>query len=387
LNRIAWKGGVRAWRALIAEKWPLFALSAGSIAITLAAQKTAGAVATVLPFSLRLQNAFTSYVDYILKMFWPANLAVFYPYERPSQLVVAAAIGALSVLTALAVRAGRRRPYLLVGWFWYGGMLIPVIGLIQAGSQRMADRYSYLPLIGLFIIIAWGVPELIRSRAVQGVLAGLALLACATAARGQVRYWENNLTLWTHTVAVTSDNMRARNNLGVALADHGRYVEAITNYREALRIQPVFPDAMNNLGNALAATGKPAEAEESYRAALRINPGYIDARTGLASVLDDQGRISEAFAEYQELLRMKPDHAAAHNNFVAVLVKMGKLDDALREALEAVSLDGSKPDYHYNAGALLRSQGREDEARRQFEAALKLNPDFAEARTALGAAR
>ena len=295
-------------------------------------------------------------------------------------------LGLIGVSVAV-IWAGLRRPYLPVGWFWYLGTLVPVIGLVQVGSQPMADRYTYVPLIGLFIMVAWGVPDLLARWPLRSIAlpaaAALVISACAITAWGQVQYWENSTALWAHALEVTTGNYLAHNNLGNDLAKQGRFDEAMAHYSEALRIKPDYAFAHNNLGHALANQGRVSEAIAHYSEALRIEPGYADAHNNLGIVLADQGKLDEAIAHYSEALRIKPDFADAHNNLGIALAKHGKADEAIHEFLEALRIKPDYPEAHNNLGVVLASEGRVSEAISQYSEALRLKPDYQEARRSL----
>jgi tetratricopeptide (TPR) repeat protein len=241
------------WLPLVIEKLPLFALAAASSAATYLVQQRGGAVATldVLPLGTRLANAVLSYVAYIRQMLWPAHLAVFNPFPRDVRVSwVVVALLALACTSVLVLRF-RRYPYLLVGWFWYVGTLVPVIGLIQVGMQAMADRYSYVPLIGLFIIMAWSVPDLFSRRTawrwVMPAAAFAVTLACVVLARAQARSWANNMTLWTRALEANPDNYRAHAEVGAMLANQGESDEAFEHFQICVRLEPSFPEARYNL--------------------------------------------------------------------------------------------------------------------------------------------
>jgi tetratricopeptide (TPR) repeat protein len=291
----------RALFRLALEKLPLFLLAAASSAITIKAQRMDGALdATVLPLGARLANALVSYVGYIYSMVWPDRLAVLYPHPGesiPVWRVVAAAL-ALVCVTALAIRWSRKFPYLVVGWLWYLGTLVPVIGLVQVGQQAMADRYAYIPLIGLFIIIAWGVDSLTRrlpSRSywLAGVAAAL-LIALTMATRWQLTHWQNSITLFERALEVTDNNEIAHNNLGVVLVRKGRLDEGLAHLYEAVRINPDYGTARTNIAITLYQKGNIEAVDESrwpeavnlYRQALELKPDYAEARQSLDALLE-----------------------------------------------------------------------------------------------------
>ena len=379
-------------RHLITEKLPLLALAIASALATFVAQSRGGAVARLeaYPLSLRAVNALISYVAYIGEACWPVRLAVVYPPRAvPSSWVVVAALATLILITALIVRAARTRPYALVGWFWYLGTLVPVIGLVQVGSQPMADRYTYVPLIGLFIILSWGAHEILStrnfSRAVAPIAASVLIIVCALLARAQVAYWRDDLTLWSHALAVTGPNSRAHNNLANALSDRGRVDDAVAHYREAINIDPSFAEAHSNLANALVGRGLLVEAKREYEAALRYRPTDPFAHNGLGSLLDEQGRVEEAVSHYKAALRVTPDAADVHNNLAVALTKQGRFDDAVSEFLEAIRANPANANFQYNLGVTLSQRGDTIQARRYLEAAVQLNANFDAARRALGA--
>ena len=336
----AMEGSWTGWK-LIWEKAPLFALSAASSVATYLAQRLGGAVRELdqYPLGIRVANTLVAYISYIRKMIWPSDLAVFYPHPGkglPEWQVVGTGL-LLAGIFVLVIRAWRRRPYLAVGWLWYIGTLIPVIGLVQVGLQGMADRYSYVPLIGLFIMIAWGVPDLMsrKGRAPRAgylaVLAGLAVCALTVCAWIQVGYWRGDVALFSHAIEVTRDNAIAHNNLGRALKIQGKFDEAFYHYREALRIAPRYADAQYNFANALMRRGKIDEAIAHYYEAIKLNPKSAEAHNNLANTLASQGRTEEAFQECQEAIRLKPDLAKAHNNLAIMHYAKGRYAEAWTE--------------------------------------------------------
>jgi tetratricopeptide (TPR) repeat protein len=375
----------------IREKLPLIALAIASIIVTFVAQQQGGAVKglDVLPLGRRLSNAIVAYVTYAGKMIWPTGLAAIYPYPAsyPAWLVLGCATGLIAVTIAV-IRAARRHPYLPVGWLWYVGTLVPVIGLVQVGGQPFADRYTYVPFIGLFIMVGWGAPRLAarlpHRRIVLAAAATAATIGCVIAASSQVHHWRSSLTLWEHAIAATRDNYRAHHNLGHALADLGRVDEAIAQYRVALGIKPEYPEAHNNLGSALADVGKPDEAVAHYLEALRIMPEYVEARVNLGVALSAQGNTDEAIRHFSLALEQDSRLAPAHNNLGLALAARGRLDDAIAHYTAAVGLDPSDPEPRNNLGVALAGQSRFDEAIARYREALGLDPHYVAARINLG---
>lgn len=311
---------------LILEKVPFLALSAAVGILTWMAETKIGALKTVAeyPLTVRLENAVVSYVRYIGKMFWPTDLAVIYPHPGAWPWIsVALAAFVLLMITVFALRFRRRAPYLAVGWFWYLGALVPVIGLVQIGSHAMADRYTYLPLIGLFIMIAWGMTDMLAPRRFGRALVAIGGLAVVLAfippARAQVAYWKDAERLFRRAVVVTERNYLAHNNLGAALARKGSVDEALRHYHQALAIHPRYPDALFNAGVVLALQGRYAEAETYYRAALAIHPSLAEAHNNLAIALVMQGNMHDAISHFRTAVHLRPDYADAEKNLVLAL--------------------------------------------------------------------
>ncbi len=378
---------------LVLEKAPFFGLVAVSSFLTFLAQRSAGAVTSLqsLPLESRVANALVSYVSYIEKMIWPRHLAVFYPYQEvlPIWKVVGSGLF-LVCISILVIRVVRRHPFLVVGWLWYLGTLVPVIGLVQVGMQAMADRFTYIPLIGLFVMVAYGVPDLLAGwrhrRVVLSVSAGLLLSLLMIATKSQVKHWQDDTTLFKHSLDVTSNNYLCHTNLGVALARQGKIEEAVAHYVEALRIQPDFVEAHNNLGIALAGQGKIEEAIAHYVEALRIQPDFVGAHTNLGVALAGQGKIEEAIAHYVEALRIQPDYVEARNNLGVALAGQGKIQEAIAHYREALRIAPEFAKTHYNLGVALAGQGRIQEAIARYVEALRIQPDYVEAHNNLGVA-
>ena len=348
---------------LIWEKVPLLLLSTVASAITFWVQNSAGALSSLdtVPFKLRMANAVVSYLAYISKMVWPFDLAVFYPHPGnglPLWKGWAAGVFLVAV-SAMIVRFTSRYQYLLVGWLWYLGTLVPVIGLVQVGEQSMADRYTYVPLIGLFIMVVWGVADMVqgwrRGLFVLKASATMLLLIIIVFSWLQASHWQNSIKLFGHALNVTSSNYLAHYSLGNALAQKGNLAEAINHYNQALRIRPYYAEAHNNLGNALALGGSLGEAIVHYRVALRIQPAYAEAHRNLGVALDRQGQHLKAIQHYAEALRISPNDAQSHNNLGVALAEQGRLKQAVTHFKEALRI---KPSF--------------SEARRNIEHGLKL---------------
>ena len=326
-----------------------------------------------------------SYVAYLGQLFWPTGLAVLYPHpgsNLPLWQVVAAVL-ALAAICGIVGVLRRRCPYLLVGWFWYLGMLLPVIGIVQVGLQARADRYTYLPQIGLCMALAWGVQHVTQSwphRAwacgVAAVLTTAALMACAW---HQTAYWLNSETLWTRALACTTGNYTAHYNLGVALADRERIDAAIEQYRAALKAKPDYAEAHYNLGVVLANRGEAVEAAEHYRAAAELAPDFSEAHNKLGVALIGQRRVEEAIVQYRQAITARPDFAEAHNNLGSALASQGAFAEATDHFLTAVKIQPNYAEAHNNLAVGLQACGDIDQAIAEYEKAIELKPDYAEA--------
>jgi Flp pilus assembly protein TadD len=343
---------------LVLEKLPFLLLAVASAVVTVFAQREEVVAIGKLPILSRAGNAAVTYVTYLQQMVCPMHLAVFYPYSTNGMSVwkIALALVFLAGISAGVFALRRRNPFLLVGWLWYLGMLVPVIGFVQVGGQAHADRYTYLPLIGAFIMLSWAAADMFsywRSpRQAPGVAAFIVLAALMVCASIQTSYWRNSESLWTHTLACTSDNYVAHNNLASVLARQGRVVEAIAHYQTALQINPHYAEAHNGFGILLAQQGQSAEAIRHFQKALEIKPDFAAAHNDLGNALADQGRYAEAIEHYQRTIEIEPDYAEAH----------------------------------FNWGNVLAIQGRYAEAIKQFQLALQINPDDVNARNSLAAA-
>jgi tetratricopeptide (TPR) repeat protein len=363
LQRIAFGGqplpnGRGSVGRILLEKVPMLALSLGVAVVTYVVQRRGHAVMPLdlIPLSQRLANALVSYVAYVADMLWPARLAVFYPFPLhvPLWQPVAAGLAVLAV-SILALRSIERRPYLAVGWFWYLVTLTPVIGLVQVGSQARADRYTYIPTVGLSIALAWGAAEFVRSRprlrTAMAAAAVASCLACAALTWRQAGFWQDTISLFRHSLSVTSGNFLGYNILGVALRDRGRLEEAITSYREALKIHPQFEEALVNLSRALSEQGRADEALTHVAAAAQIKPDDVEAQYNLGTELADRGRFAEAVEALQIAVRLKPDYAKAHANLGSALANLGRLDEAIAQFNEALRIDPGLADVRKNLEA------------------------------------
>lgn len=371
---------------LVLEKIPLFSLSAVSIFLCLWSAQRPGFVISIetRPLSLRIANALVSYVSYIGKMILPNDLAVFYPLPETVPWPQAAAAALVIVLvSSVALGLVRLRPYIFVGWFWYLGTLVPVIGLVQAGLwPAMADRFVYLPLIGLFVTITWGVHDLLaESRyrlAMMTVAAGIVLSALTVRTWTQLHHWKNSEALFEHTLKVTSRNYLAHHNLGVALAERGKKEEAISHYTRAIKFHPAYWQAHNNLATALAEQGKFEEATEHYQKALQIKPNDAGIHNNFATFLAQQGKTYQAIVHYSRALEIRPDFAEVYSNLGNVFKQQGKMDKAIAHYLKALEIKPHHAEAHNNLGVLLANRGRFKKAISHYSAALRLNPDSAE---------
>lgn len=409
-------------RKLIAEKIPLFAMSAAFSIFTYFVQKKSGSMAQLehWTFDLRLSNTLIAYWRYIEKLFWPSKLSPLYlPTLNWSILwVVAAAVMLIAVSIAILLRAPRSN--LSTGWFWYLGMLVPVIGIVQVGSQSMADRYSYLPFIGLYLMVVWTAFDLARSSTVRTVLVSISVLSLAVfafKAHQQIRVWQNSETLFVRMIAVHPNNCIAHNGLGAYYVSQGRYNDAIKQFETAVAIFPQFADAQNNLGAELARQHRDNEAVTHFTAALETDPKFEMAHKNLAKILDAQGNLDEAIAHYRKAYELAPDRfvnanelgvcyfkkgdiaeaasmfskavdlapntSSAHANYGKALFALRAVNEATAEYAKAVALSPVDADAQFHYGLLLAMQNDASEAERHLREALRLKPNFADAESAL----
>jgi tetratricopeptide (TPR) repeat protein len=378
----------------VREKIPFFVLSAVFSVVTIWGQRELGAVPAFasLPVPVRLENALVSYARYLAKLVWPAKLALQYPYVGRwafSQVLLSLLL--LIGATAWALRVRRKQPCVLMGWLWFLGALLPVIGLIQAGSQSMADRFTYLPSLGLFISFAWAMPEMLprtaAARGVSGALAALVLVACAVRSRDQLACWQNSGTVFRQAIAVTQGNSFARGCLGSYLVQLGQVDEGIEQFKAGLAISPQDPGLLASLATVLAdKKQQDAEAFTLYEASLRAEPKRSDRRGKLAELLTRMGKTEQAIAQYRAMLQLKPPDADTHNKLGVALASQGKLDDAIAEFQAAVQLAPGLAYAHCNLGNALAVQHKYAEAVRAYGEALRLTPAYAFAHNNLGGA-
>ena len=421
-----WDGSLGGARRLLVEKIPFFALSAAACAVTLYAQGRGEAVASTedFPLGVRTANALVAYCRYLGKCFVPARLSVFYPDlgDQPPFSDTLLAVLLLAAITVVAAAFVRRRPYLLIGWLWFLGTLVPVIGLVQVGGQSMADRYSYIPLVGVFVMAAWAAEDLTSTwahqRGVLGLAAGAVLASLAALTSLQLSYWRDGTRLFRHALAVTPNNWVAHANLYATLSRSsapeataelretvrilatvaethdrkgvelertpGHTQEAIKEFRAAVRIMPDIAEPHYNLGTALAKMpGHMPEAVDEFRAAVRLRPDFADAHFNLGTALASMpnGR-DEAVTEYETAVRLRPDNYPAHLGLAYLLSGIpGRTSESIAEYQAAIRLSPEFYQAHFNLGMVLSGiPGRTAEAIGQFEAALRAKPDLERAR-------
>jgi len=371
------------WR-LLREKLPLFALAAAAAIMTLIAQSRGGAVRTLAhePIALRLSNALVSYAKYLLLTFWPNDLAVYYPFARtgiPGWEMIGAAFLLIGI-TAFCFFQRRSRPYLIVGWLWFVGTLVPVIGLVQVGGQAMADRYFYVPSIGLFIAVVFGLADIAKSwriaLSLSTVLAAAVLLVLATLTNAQIQHWRDSFTLFEHTLAVTPPNLHIEHNLGLALGGIGRYDEAAAHFEKALQIDPNFYDSLVGTGVTRSFQGRFPEATDYFQTAIRSQPDRITAHIELVHVLWKQNRDQEALEELQRALPLAPNDASVRADLGLALELVGKMPEAIEQLRESLRLNPNNAETHANLGLALLNSGNARESIPEFEAALRLKPEL-----------
>jgi tetratricopeptide (TPR) repeat protein len=430
LRRATLPGERAIWMRLVMEKLPLVALALATSAVTIVFQARMGAVSSLgtLPLGARVMNAAVDYVLYLGKTAWPTHLAAFYPLRSWS---ISAALGAalgLAAVTLATVRLSRTHPYLIVGWLWYLVTLVPMIGFVQVGAQAIADRFMYLPMIGLLIIVAWGVPDLVArwpgwvGRRLVPAVGAAALLMGALTARVAAAAWSDDVTLWREAIRSTENNYLAYVNLGSALLKRDdlpgalgaytsalaalrdeypayraavhiniglvytrqrRTADALEQFSEAARLDPHSAEAQLNEGAALASLGQTTAAVDHFSAALEDEPDDLAALIAMGSALLTRGQPAAAIPYYVEAARIDPGNAETHNALGSALAMAGRRDDAMTEFQAALRLNPGLASGYFNLAVLLATAGRFDEARQNVEEALRLDPSYAPARQLL----
>jgi Flp pilus assembly protein TadD len=334
---------------LLLEKIPFLLLAALVAIVTFYVQKHGGSlgVGGIFPFDVRCENALISYCRQLGKLFWPTNLAIIYPHPGHWPLTEVLLAGCLlACVTTIFIWKRRQYPFLIVGWLWFCGTLLPVIGLVQTGLQAMADRHTYLPSVGIFLLVVWGVHEFIgrwRHRLVTlSLLGSAAVVFYAADTRNQLGYWQDSEKVFRHALAVTDDNYIAHGNLGETLAAKGQTLEAIHEFQEAVRLCPAYPEAHNNLGIAFGGLGRIPEAIREFRTAIEIKTNYEEAQYNLGVALGKMGEFDEAIIHYQAAIRLEPMNAEAQNNLGIAFASKGQLDEAVRHFQAAIRI---KPDF------------------------------------------
>jgi len=407
------------------EKFPFFALAAVSSVITFLTQQTVSTIVDfkTIPCKDRLGNALLSYTAYMGKIFWPRDLAIFYPFDAGHFTLRQAAMCVLLLLgiSVFVIYFGRERKYLPVGWFWFVGTLIPVIGLIRFTGSSHADRFTYIPYIGLFIIIAWGLPDLFSKlpgrKLILGISGVIALTALGIVARQQTSYWNNSFTLFSRANEVTKNNSLAYNQLGVAYGNLGRWQEEIEACKEAIRINPDYAKAYNNLGVAYGSVGRNQEAVEAcmqsirikpdcaeayynlgiaygnlgswpeaieaYGQAIRLKSDYVDTHYNLGVAYGHLGCWQEASEAYGQAIRLKPDYAEALNNLGNAYVQLGRWQEAIEPCTQSIRIKPDCAEAHYNLGNAYANLDRWQEAIEAYRQAIRIRPDYVQAQNNL----
>lgn len=386
---------LRIWwntaKKLALEKVPFFALTVLFSLVTFSTQKAGGSFISSdsLPLYLRAANAFVSYARYLGQTFWPRGLVAFYPHPGiwPLSKILGASLLFIG-LTWFVCQKARTRPYLFVGWCWFVGLLVPTIGLVQAGWQSIADHFTYVPQTGVFLMLVWGAAEFTAGwKARRGVLMAGAVLvsaACFVSARLQMEHWRNSYELFAHAVASTRNNGIAEMGLGNALLKQGKVKEAIIHLKEAVRIYPYFTDGYNNLSGALIADGQYDEAEKALRKALGISPKDVTAHVLLGNFLASQGDLKGAAEQFQAALSLNPDQLPTLNNYANLLSRQGKIQDAEIYYKRALKIDPDSPETNYNLAGVLLRLGKTGEALGHYQKALQQRPWDPDANAAIG---
>jgi len=374
---------VSFWR-LALEKLPLLALSAATSAVTMFAQRSGGAMRLQLPLGVRLENAIYAYALYVWKALWPAWLGLFYPHPGATLAKWQLALAALFLLSVSAVVWWQRtaRPYLITGWLWFLGTLVPVIGLVQVGEQAIADRYAYIPLIGIFLMAVWAAADLADSRQLsfpsRAKIAAVVMAVFALFTIDQLRYWRSAVDIWAHTVEVTKDNFLGEQNLGAAFLATERYQEALPHFTKAAQMRPSDPASHLNLGGDFALLDHPREAIAQYETAITLTPDpvmHLEAYEILGRLYSQVGQYSRARTSYEQALKIDPQQVKASSGLAKV-----ELSDAIRQVAE-----GPSAEKYFRLGQVFQQNGRIVEAQAAYKQALKLNPKLDQARQSLDA--
>ena len=378
-------------KKLILEKVPLFTLSAATGVATLLVQQSSMAVVEKLPVVWRIGNGLVSCVIYVKQMIWPVGLAVFYPHLGDQLPIwkIGLAIVLLGTVSAGTITLPRKRPYLITGWFWYLVMLLPVIGLIQVGSQAHADRYTYLPQIGLYVLLVWAITDALVSRLQRRILAvaaSVAVVALAWCAHDQASYWRDGESLWRHALAVTSRNFMAHDGVGNYLANRGRLDEAIDQFQKALNIFPGYPEIETNLILALTKKGRTDEAITHLEALLKEHPNDAQTHYSLGNALRKRGDLASAMAAYEKALSIQGRYPAAHYALGFTFDQDGQIDEAIAHYQEAIREQPNYPEAYYLLGNDLLKKARVDDAIAAYEQGLKSRPTYPEAQRNIGLA-
>jgi tetratricopeptide (TPR) repeat protein len=369
------------WPRLMLEKVPMLALAAVSSGLAIVGQQRVATLPDLAAFSWssRAATAALAYLDYLRQTFWPVSMAALYPLPPTvNWLRTIVAVLVLMAVSAGAIRQRRQRPYLLVGWLWYLGILVPVIGLLQVAEQARADRFTYVPLIGVLIMVAWLLSDWMASRRVPSVtraaVACVAIGACAIAARVQLHHWRDSRALWQRVVDVSPHSYLGHNNLGTAFLELGDLPGALEHYTKATSLRPGFADPYNNIGLTLARLGRDAEAVRAYERAIALDATLVEARNNLGGALANLGRTDDAIPHFKAAVRLRPDYADAHANLGGALAVAGKFDEALIHLYEARRLNPCLPDLPNGFGIALLGLGRTDEALHQLGEAVRQQP-------------
>ena len=379
-----WGRRLSGWRWLILEKIPLLILSAAASVITVLTQHPARN-AVDLPLAWRLANACVSLGIYLRQTFVPRDLACFYPHPLRTlpAPVIAVSIALIIGITALAWMLRRRAPYLIAGWLWFGGMLVPVLGVIQVGEQGHADRYTYLPQIGLALAMTWGTADLLRAvryrELILGTVSVTAIVALTWIGHVQAAYWRSSAILWEHAAAVTPENESAEEHLSDAYLEDGRIGDAVVAGRRAVDVRPDSADAQGVFGAALARQGRSDEALQHLQRAARLNPKLARVHFNLANTLMDKGQMAEAVSNYETELQLYPNFPEGHNNLANALLRAGRTDEALEHLRTALQLNPNYPEAHNNLAIALSQKGQMRDAIGEWNRTLAIDPNNLEA--------